>query len=276
MSIYAVGDLQGCLEPLLCLLKKIDFNPQHDQLWAAGDIVNRGPQSLETLRFVKGLGQAFKMVLGNHDLHLLAVAHGVKRINPKDTLRAILQAPDREELLTWLQNQPLLLIDQGYVMVHAGIPPQWDLVTAERMAKKVESVLQSDRCVTFFNNMYGDTPNSWQTSQTEGEQMRTITNYFTRMRFCNAGGELELENKQGPRHGPSGFAPWYSHQARKTSREKILFGHWASLEGETGLTKVQALDTGCVWGGRLRLVDLETGKLTHCDCTKLDQDVIAV
>ncbi|OUS11575.1 bis(5'-nucleosyl)-tetraphosphatase (symmetrical) [Gammaproteobacteria bacterium 53_120_T64] len=268
MAIYAVGDLQGCLEPLLCLLKEIDFDPKFDQLWAAGDVVNRGPQSLETLRFVKGLGQAFKMVLGNHDLHLLAVAHGVKRLNPKDTLQAILQAPDREELLTWLQRQPLLLRSNGYVMVHAGIPPHWDLATAKCMAGKVETVLRSDHAERFFDNMYGDTPTSWQPSQTESVQLRTITNYFTRMRYCNANGELELKTKQGPEHSPIGFAPWFSHRARRSSETKILFGHWASIDGESGDTNTYPLDTGCVWGGRLRIMSLDTGELSHCDCTE--------
>jgi len=269
MTIYAVGDLQGCLAPLQCLLEEIDFDPQLDELWAAGDIVNRGPESLATLRFVKGLGRAFKMVLGNHDLHLLAVARGIKRLNPKDTLQTILAAHDRDELLDWLQHQPLLINENGYVMVHAGIPPHWDLTTAQHMANKVETVLQSEYAELFFSHMYGDTPNCWQQSQTEGVQLRTITNYFTRMRFCNSQGELELATKQGPEYSPPGFAPWFSHVARKTTREKILFGHWASLDGEGDGSNVQPLDTGCVWGGRLRAMNLDTGQLTHCDCSKL-------
>lgn len=266
MTIYAVGDLQGCLEPLLCLLKEVNFDPQKDQLWAAGDVVNRGPQSLETLRFVKGLDDAFRMVLGNHDLHLLAASRGIKRLNPKDTLDEILDAPDRDELLEWLRQQPLLINDHGFVMVHAGIPPQWSLNTALRRAKQVEKVLRSDNAQAFFENMYGNTPCSWDKAQSTNVQLRTITNYFTRMRFCDASGELELSAKKGPEHAPEGFAPWYSHPKRKTLTENIIFGHWAALEGEASTPGLYPLDTGCVWGGCLRLMNLTTRAFTHCSC----------
>ena len=267
MTVYAVGDLQGCLEPLLCLLKQVSFDPDRDQLWAAGDVVNRGPQSLETLRFVKALGPAFRMVLGNHDLHLLAAARGVKRLNPKDTLQQILDASDREELLSWLRQQPLLISEHGYTMVHAGIPPHWDLNVAQSMAKKVEAVLHSDTPDLFFDNMYGNEPSSWQAVQSEAVQLRTVTNYFTRMRFCNASGELELTAKKEPEQAPAGFAPWYSHLQRKTRKEKLLFGHWAALDGKLIGKNVYPLDTGCVWGGRLRLMNLSTATYTHCECS---------
>lgn len=266
MTIYAVGDLQGCLQPLLCLLEQVEFDPEKDQLWAAGDIVNRGPQSLETLRYVKGLGGAFKMVLGNHDLHLLATARGVKPLNSKDTLSEILNATDREELLAWLQKQPLLLHKYGYVMVHAGIPPHWSLKTALSKAKLVEDILRGKNAELFFDNMYGNTPSSWHQSQSRAVQLRSITNYFTRMRFCNPQGELELSVKEGADKSPAGFAPWYSQPARKTANEKIIFGHWASLEGKADGDNVFPLDTGCVWGGRLRLMNLSTKKYSHCTC----------
>ena len=266
MTIYAVGELQGCLQPLLCLLEQVDFDPKNDQLWAAGDIVNRGPESLATLRYVKGLGPAFKMVLGNHDLHLLATARGIKRLNPKDTLQEILSAADRDELLAWLQEQPLLLHEHGYVMVHAGIPPQWSLKTALSKAKRVESILHSDDSKLFFDNMYGNSPDSWHKSQSLGVQLRSITNYFTRMRFCNAQGELELSVKYGPDEAPEGFAPWYSHPQRKTANKRIIFGHWAALEGKVEGANLFPLDTGCVWGGRLRLMNLTTSKYSHCSC----------
>jgi len=266
VTIYAVGDLQGCLEPLLCLLEQVSFNPRSDQLWAAGDVVNRGPQSLETLRYVKGLGPAFRMVLGNHDLHLLAAARGIKRLNPKDTLQEILDASDRDELLDWLRQQPLLMSAQGYTIVHAGIPPHWDLQTARFMAKKVEAVLHSDKPGVFFKHMYGNEPSCWQAGQSETIQLRTITNYFTRMRFCNAHGELELIAKKEPELAPVGFAPWYSHQRRLASKEKILFGHWAALEGKRLGKNLYPLDTGCVWGGRLRLMNLSTAAYSHCEC----------
>lgn len=266
MTIYAVGDLQGCLQPLLCLLDQVQFDPQNDQLWAAGDIVNRGPESLETLRYVKGLGRAFKMVLGNHDLHLLATARTIKRLNPKDTLQEILSAPDRDELLTWLQQQPLLLYEHDYVMVHAGIPPQWNLKTALSKAKQVEKVLHSDNTELFFKNMYGNTPGSWHKTQSPGVQLRSITNYFTRMRFCDPQGVLELSAKYGPEQSPEGFAPWFSHPKRKTAHKKIIFGHWASLEGKVLGKDLFPLDTGCVWGGRLRLMNLTTREYSHCSC----------
>ena len=266
MTTYAVGDLQGCLQPLLCLLEQVNFDPEDDQLWAAGDIVNRGPQSLETLRYVKGLGPAFKMVLGNHDLHLLATARSIKRLNPKDTLQKILNAADREELLTWLQQQPLLLHEHGYVMVHAGIPPQWSLKTALSKAKLVEKVLRSDNAELFFDNMYGNTPCSWHKSQSPGVQLRGITNYFTRMRFCDPRGNLELNAKSGPEQAPAGYAPWYSHPQRKTANQKIIFGHWAALEGNIQGENLFPLDTGCVWGGRLRLMNLTTRAYSHCSC----------
>lgn len=267
MTIYAVGDLQGCLEPLLCLLEKVKFNPERDQLWAAGDVVNRGPQSLETLRYVKSLGPAFRMVLGNHDLHLLAVARGIKRLNPKDTLQEVLDANDRDELLEWLQQQPLLISEHGYVMVHAGIPPHWDLSTAHLMAKKVETVLHSENANLFFQNMYGNEPSRWTEHQSEAVQLRTITNYFTRMRFCNARGDLELNAKNEATEAPAGFAPWYTDPLRKTAKEKIIFGHWAALNGKVSESNLYPLDTGCIWGGRLRLMNLSTLHYTHCQCS---------
>ena len=267
MTIYAVGDLQGCLEPLLCLLEKVNFNPKKDLLWAAGDVVNRGPQSLETLRYVKALGPAFRMVLGNHDLHLLAASRGIKRLNPKDTLQEILDASDSNELLDWLQQQPLLISAHGYVMVHAGIPPHWDLPTAQFMARKVESVLHSENANLFFENMYGNDPSSWSELQSEAVQLRTITNYFTRMRFCNTRGELELNAKNEAKQAPAGFAPWYTDPLRKTAKEKIIFGHWAALNGKVRESNLYPLDTGCVWGGQLRLMNLSTSHYTHCKCS---------
>ncbi|MDF1831729.1 MAG: symmetrical bis(5'-nucleosyl)-tetraphosphatase [Porticoccaceae bacterium] len=266
MTIYAVGDLQGCLEPLLCLLEKVSFKPEKDQLWAAGDVVNRGPQSLETLRYLKGLGPAFRMVLGNHDLHLLAVARGITQLNPKDTLQEILDAHDSNELLDWLQQQPLLISEHGFVMVHAGIPPHWDLATACIMAGKVETALRTKNANLFFENMYGNTPTSWSELQSEAEQLRSITNYFTRMRFCNPRGELELSVKTAPKNAPPGFLPWYKNPLRKTANEKIIFGHWAALNGEVNENNLYALDTGCVWGQRLRLMNLNTLQYTHCKC----------
>ncbi|MEH6470549.1 MAG: symmetrical bis(5'-nucleosyl)-tetraphosphatase [Halopseudomonas sp.] len=258
MATYAVGDLQGCLEELKALLAQINFS-ENDQLWIAGDLVNRGPQSLATLRFVKDLGDQAKVVLGNHDLHLLAVAYEKKKASRKDTFEAILKAPDRDELLTWLRHLPLLHHDtaKGYVMVHAGIPPIWSLNTAIACAKEVEAVLQSPLAGEFFHHMYGNEPSRWK-EQLEGwERYRMITNYLTRMRFCNAKGKLELDTKTGPNNPPKGYAPWFSFDDRLTSHHKLLFGHWASLEGSTETPNIYPLDTGCVWGGQLTAIRLE-------------------
>lgn len=266
MTTYAVGDIQGCLEPLKGLLERLAFSPDRDQLWSVGDVVNRGPQSLDTLRFVKSLGPAFRMVLGNHDLHLLAAARGYRQPTPKDTLEEVLSAHDAPELLSWLQTQPLLIHDRGYVMTHAGLPPQWSLASALARAKEVEAALRGPDASLFFQHMYGNTPALWRDDLPAPERWRVITNYFTRMRFCTAEGELELTCKLGPEQGPEGYAPWYSHTDRKTAGQKLIFGHWAALEGRACGAGLFPLDTGCVWGKRLRILNLETAAYHHCDC----------
>ena len=263
MATYCVGDIQGCLDPLKRLLDHVNFNPANDQLWAVGDLINRGPQSLETLRFCCGLGDNFRTVLGNHDLHLLAVAHGVRPPNHKDTLNEILSAPDRDELLYWLQQQPLLIHDAGYVLVHAGIPHIWDIEQAKQLATEVETVLKSDLAGEYFSTMYGNEPYLWSDSLTGTTRWRLITNYLTRMRFCTADGTLDLENKSTPDKPPKGFKPWYQHKSRKTADTKIVFGHWAALQGQDCGPNLFPLDTGCVWGGPLRLMDLSTGEYIH-------------
>ncbi|MGK2915851.1 MAG: symmetrical bis(5'-nucleosyl)-tetraphosphatase [Porticoccaceae bacterium] len=266
MSIYAVGDIQGCLDPLRELLNQVGFDPRRDQLWSVGDTVNRGPQSLATLRFLKNLGAAFRMVLGNHDLHLLAVARGLRKRNPKDTLDEILMAPDRDELLAWLQRQPLLIQQGDMVLVHAGIPPQWSLAQARAYAAEVEAVLGDDRAESFLASMYGNQPDCWLENLTGIERWRVITNYFTRMRFCDANGRLELSTKLGPERPPVGFAPWFSHPARKTADIDIVFGHWATLLGRDCGPRLFPLDTGCVWGQRLRLLSVEQKTYRHSVC----------
>lgn len=256
MAIYAVGDLQGCLEPLKKLLDEVNFCPSNDQLWSTGDVINRGPQSLDTLRFVHQLGDAFRMVLGNHDLHLLAVAHNGGNLKPSDTLTEILEAPDRDTLLGWLQQQPLLINDHGYTMVHAGIPPQWSLKKAKRLAAEVEAVLQSDQAGLYFDTMYGNQPARWDKSLEGPDRWRVITNYFTRMRLCSAKGKLELISKVAPEKATGDYAPWFIHPERKTAHDKIIFGHWAALEGRDCGDYLYPLDTGCVWGGCMRLMRL--------------------
>lgn len=259
MTNYAVGDLQGCLDPLQALLDKLAFDPAQDQLIAVGDLVNRGPKSLETLQFCKSLGPAFKTVLGNHDLHLLAISKGVKSATPHDSLTPILAAPDREELLNWLQQQPLLLTVGDYTLVHAGIPPQWDLLTAQRLAAEVSAVLRSEDSDVYFQNMYGNQPSVWREDFEGPERWRVITNYLTRMRLCTATGDLDLESRDCLNSVPP-FAPWFSYSARKTRNDKVIFGHWAALQGQDCGDNVFALDTGYIWGGPLRIMSMDTGE----------------
>jgi bis(5'-nucleosyl)-tetraphosphatase (symmetrical) len=263
MATYAVGDIQGCLKPLQALLSHVKFNPKKDTLWVAGDMINRGPESLKTLRFLYHLRSSVKAVLGNHDLHLLAVAAGHRDSSRSDTLYSILNAPDRDILLEWLRQQPLLHHDPelNYTMVHAGIPPQWSLKKAIKYAKEVEEVLQSKDIQKFLSSMYGNEPDRWDKTLKGKERWRLITNYFTRMRFCTPSGKLELNTKAGIDTAPPGYLPWYAHENRKTNKNKIIFGHWAALEGKADHKNVFAIDTGCVWGGELTMMRLEDEKL---------------
>jgi len=267
VTIYVVGDIQGCLSCLEKLLAKVHFNPARDQLWAVGDLVNRGPSSLDTLRFCMSLGDRFRTVLGNHDLHLLAVAQGAKQPNYKDTLQDILSAPDRHHIFSWLQRQPLLIREGKYCLVHAGIPPGWTLAEAAARAREVEAALaEPGTRAAFFSHMYGNEPRAWRDDLEGNERLRVITNYFTRMRYCDAEGNLELQNKMPPAQGPAGYLPWFAHRHRKTADEHIIFGHWASLNGMPIGDNLYPLDTGCVWGGRLRLMSLDTGHYFHQSC----------
>lgn len=262
MNAYAVGDLQGCFSELEALLDKVGFDPNQDQLWLAGDLVNRGPQSLEVLRFASALGDRVKAVLGNHDLHLLAVAFGGARVKRKDTLDGILKAPDRDELLDWLRHRPLCHYDEslGYVMTHAGVPPVWNLNDTLNHAAEVEQVLRSRQCREYFEAMYGNYPDCWHRGLSGMDRLRAITNYLTRMRFCTPDSQLEFDSKEGLEQCPEGFAPWFSYTRRDTT--PVIFGHWAALEGQVDKTGIHALDTGCVWGGRLTAMNLKTGELT--------------
>lgn len=266
MTIYAVGDLQGCLEPLRKLLDQVDFQPGRDTLWATGDLVNRGPESLETLRFCYRLGDSFRTVLGNHDLHLLAVARGHRTPHRKDTFQAILEAPDRATLIDWLQQQPLLFTEAGFTVVHAGIPPQWSLSEAHQRADEVAQVLRGPSADRLFIDMYGNEPDTWDDQWSGPTRWRVITNYFTRMRFCDARGQLDLKSKEGFDAAPPGMAPWFTFRDCVEQGERIVFGHWAALEGRHCGPGLYPLDTGCVWGGRLRLMRLDTREFFHCDC----------
>lgn len=267
MTRYAVGDIQGCLTPLQCLLDEVSFNLQDDELWIVGDLINRGPDSLGTIRLIQQLGTSARIVLGNHDLHFLAVAFNTTSAGKNDTFADILEAPDRDEITHWLLQQPLIYTDPSgdYTMVHAGIPPMWDIDQATAYAEEVQAALTSDNAVTYFENMYGNTPSDWNENLSGYTRLRVITNYFTRMRFCTADGELDFKNKEA-QHTDSNFAPWFSFPARKTKNDNILFGHWASLQGITNTNKALALDTGCVWGRSLTLYDLDEQRYHSCSC----------
>ncbi|NWL75878.1 diadenosine tetraphosphatase [Pseudomonas taiwanensis] len=269
MTTYAVGDLQGCLDQLKCLLEQVRFDPAKDELWLVGDLVNRGPKSLETLRFLYSIRDSVVCVLGNHDLHLLAVANNIERLRKADTLREILDAPDRAELLDWLRQQKLLHYDEqrDIALVHAGIPPQWSLKKALKRAAEVEEALRDDaRLPLFLDGMYGNEPARWDGDLQGVTRLRVITNYFTRMRFCRADGTLDLKSKEGLDTAPPGYSPWFSFPERKTRGQKIIFGHWAALEGNCNEPGLYALDTGCVWGGSLTLLNIDSGEQISCSC----------
>ncbi len=273
MSTYVVGDIQGCLQPLKCLLRAVKFNPEHDVLWSVGDIVNRGPKSLNVLRFLYKMREHLVVVLGNHDLHLLAVAAGVRQVSRSDTLDKILKAPDREELLNWLVRQPLIHHEHGYTLVHAGIPPQWSVQQAIGYAREVEAVLRGPDRVTFLGGMYGNEPALWSDDLTGMARLRVITNYLTRMRYCTKTGRLDLESKgSSPKPGVlnpdnEAVSAWFSHLERKTANDRIVFGHWATIAGQTDHPNAIGLDTGCIWNGSLSLYHLDSGRWTRCACS---------
>lgn len=270
MATYAIGDIQGCFRPFMQLLEAIPFHEQSDTLWLTGDIVNRGPQSLEVLRYVKQLPARTRIVLGNHDIHLLAIMAGVRQQHAGDTLTAILDAPDRLELQDWLRQQPLMVTDRelGYVMVHAGLFPFWRIEQAEKLAREIEAFLQGDDWHLQVKEMFGNEPALWRDDLQGAERIRCCINYFTRMRYCTADGRLDLAFK-GPEAEPaSGLIPWFALPGRQNADMKIIFGHWASLRGHVKAPKVYALDTGCVWGEQLTAMRLEDGMLFSVGCQR--------
>ncbi|TBL48868.1 bis(5'-nucleosyl)-tetraphosphatase (symmetrical) [Obesumbacterium proteus] len=260
MSTLLIGDVHGCYEELRALLAQVDFDPAKDTLWLTGDLVARGPDSVEVLRYVQSLGDSVRMVLGNHDLHLLAVYAGISRNKPKDKITPLLDAPDADSLINWLRRQPILQVDNKLklVMAHAGISPQWDIETAQVCAREVEAVLSSDSYPLFLNAMYGDMPNSWVDGLTGLQRLRFSTNALTRMRYCFPGGELDMICKDAPGEAPSPLKPWFNLPSKVSDEGySIAFGHWASLEGKGTPPQVYALDTGCCWGGDLTLLRWE-------------------
>jgi len=264
MATYAIGDIQGCFDELQALLQLVEFS-YDDTLWIAGDLVNRGPKSLETLRYLKSLGDQALCVLGNHDLHLLAVYFGSSPRKRSDTLNSILDAPDCEELLSWLRKQKLLVLDSTnqFVMTHAGIPPCWSIKKTKKRAKEIEKVLDSTLAKEFFDHMYGNQPDTWSADLEGWERLRLITNYLTRMRFCSAEGKLDFSAKGTLDSQPDGYRPWFELPRKDISENniRILFGHWAALEGVTTGENIYALDTGCVWGNKLTALRLDDLKI---------------
>ena len=257
MTTYAIGDLQGCYDALQRLLDKLHFDPIRDQLWLAGDLVNRGPDSLATLRFVKSLGGSAITVLGNHDLHLLAIAADHK--TTKDPgLKEILTAPDMDELVDWVRKQPLLHYDSqlDFALVHAGIYPAWTLQQALEYAEELHQVLASDNYLDFIHHMYGNKPKSWRKKLEGWDRLRFIVNSFTRMRYCDSDGNLNLKDKGPPGSQSPGSLPWFDMPKRKTRKQRIVFGHW-STAGGLERQDVYALDTGCIWGGDLTALQLD-------------------
>lgn len=270
MATYAVGDVQGCLDPLRHLLDRVAFDPAVDRLWLVGDLINRGPDSLGTLRFLRALGDAAVTVLGNHDLHLLAIVLGGHAPRRKDTLDEVFAAPDLPELVQWLRTRALVHHDPALeaVLVHAGIPFCFGLDEALAHGREIEAAIRGDDAPAFFEVMYGNEPVVYEPGLAGHDRLRVLVNYFTRMRFLGEAGELELESKEGVGEAPPGYRPWFERLHPDFASRRIVFGHWAALEGRGTPPNCIALDTGCVWGGRMTLLRLEDGAREVCDCSR--------
>jgi bis(5'-nucleosyl)-tetraphosphatase (symmetrical) len=257
MAVYAIGDVQGCYAPLRALLERIGFDAARDSLWFTGDLVNRGPQSVEVLRFVKGLDRAVA-VLGNHDLHLLATAAGMRAPRRADTFSDVLAASDRDDLLDWLRARPLFHRDDalGFALVHAGILPGWNLGDVATRAREAEAVLRGPDGARFFECMYGDEPAAWSPDLKPTDRVRLTINACTRLRYCRGDGSMELTFKGSPQSAPAGLTPWFRHPQRRQFELPVVFGHWSTL-GAWNDDGVVGLDSGCLWGGRLTAVRLD-------------------
>lgn len=265
MAVYAVGDVQGCFGELQTLLAAVGFDRRKDGLWFVGDLVNRGPQSLAVLRFVKELGDAAVTVLGNHDLHLITLAAGLAKPREDDTLDEVLAAPDRDELIDWLRGLPLIHVEGGHILVHAGLLPQWDAARAQALAREVESALRGPRHREFLAALYGGMPDRWDDGLRGVDRLRVIVNAMTRMRFCTPEGVMEFHSKGEATSAPPGFLPWFDVPGRRSADHTVVCGHWSAL-GLRIAPGLLALDSGCVWGGRLSAVRLEARALTQVPC----------
>lgn len=266
MSTYVVGDLQGCLQQLKSLIKKTSDAATSEPQWIfVGDLVNRGPSSLQTLRYVRSLGSQAKVILGNHDLHLLAAAHGIRKVRKADSLMDILKAEDRDELLDWLRHQPLARMEQGHLLVHAGVLPEWSSEKTLTLSHEVETVLRGPHWVDFLKEMYGNQPAKWSDTHTGNDRLRCIVNALTRLRFCTPQGEMEFDKNGGVETAPAGYLPWFEAPKRQAEATPIVFGHWSTL-GLLLRPNLISLDTGCVWGGKLTAVRLEDRKVFQVEC----------
>lgn len=262
MAVYAIGDIQGCYDELCRLLDKLAFDPGKDRLWLTGDLVNRGPKSLKVLRFVRKLGDSAITVLGNHDLHLLAASEFPRRIRSKDTFKGILASKHREEIIHWLRHRPVMHYDKklGFVMVHAGLSPRWDLKAAKGAAAELEKTLRGDQYRRFLRRMYGNQPDWWSRKLTRWGRLRYATNCFTRMRYCDKKGRLEMTRSGRPSHRDKRYLPWFRVPDRENRKLRIIFGHWSTL-GPVTDKNVFPLDTGCVWGGSLTAMRVHPKKI---------------
>jgi len=262
MATYAVGDVQGCYAEFCDLLEKIHFDPTQDCLWLVGDLVNRGPDSLGVVRLVRTFEDSVRTVLGNHDLHFLAIHLGGHSMNRNDTFVDLLQAGDVDDIAAWFCEQPFLVRDDelGYVMTHAGIPPMWNVDVAESLAHEVEEVIRGKRRIAYFETMYGNKPDTWDASLQGMDRWRAITNFLTRVRLMDEAGRMDFAHKGSLSDVPRGWIPWYELDRQEPLTLKLLFGHWAAIEGHTGRDEIIALDTGCVWGRGLRALCLDTGE----------------
>ena len=268
MTIYAIGDIQGCFEPLQRLLDKLHFDPAADQLWIAGDLVNRGPDSLPTLRYIRSLQNSAVSVLGNHDFHLLALHYGIRPRRSKDsTLDQVLDAADADDLIDWLRHRPMLHHDPALncVMVHAGLHPRWDIRDAEQLASEIEALLQSTDPAAALKQLYGDTDGNWADIRHSPDRLRYAVNCFTRMRYCRQDGSPDYACGDVPGSQPSHLFPWYDIADRPTKEHEIVFGHWAAL-GLHQQPGVHALDSGCVWGNCLTAARLPDFQITSVSC----------
>jgi bis(5'-nucleosyl)-tetraphosphatase (symmetrical) len=250
MAVYLIGDVQGCDSALQGLLETIDFSPSRDTLYLLGDLVNRGPSSLAVLRRLMALGDCARSILGNHDLHLLAVANGIRPLHRSDTVQDILSAPDRTALLDWLRQQPLVRLEFGFLMVHAGVLPAWTATKTVALANEVSAVLQSPDYPEFLRQMYGNEPQAWSEDLQGFDRLRVIVNALTRLRFCSAQGEMEFATKEGAGQAPAGYMPWFDVPGRQSASTPTACGHWSTL-GLVQRNNLLGLDTGCVWGGCL-------------------------